>query len=147
MVWPIKEGNGKKWSNIWNLCCCYLRLPIAGIMLLKLYCILRGSETRWCSSHGLLMLGGQGCKIPLDLHMEHITKTLRNLSANVPGSIDRIGKLINVQWKRVLKSFSVPDNKLRVQIIHFGPSNNIDSYIQETGRGERDGNYCKALLL
>jgi len=33
------------------------------------------------------------------------------------------------------------------KIIHYGPPNDIHSYIQETGRGGRDGNYIVATLL
>ena len=70
----------------------------------------------------------------------------------------------SVMKERVLKTFSAKDSKLRVviattafglgidipdirQIIHFGPPNDLDSYIQETGRGARDDKYRKAILL
>ena len=31
--------------------------------------------------------------------------------------------------------------------IHWGPPNDLDAYVQETGRGGRDGKPCKAVLL
>jgi len=33
------------------------------------------------------------------------------------------------------------------RIIHYGPPNGVHSYIQETGRGGRDGNLTGAVLL
>jgi superfamily II DNA helicase RecQ len=31
-------------------------------------------------------------------------------------------------------------------VIHWGPSNDIESYVQETGRGGKDGRPAKAIL-
>lgn len=33
------------------------------------------------------------------------------------------------------------------RVIHFGPPDNTESYIQETGRCGRDGSHCEAILL
>ena len=33
------------------------------------------------------------------------------------------------------------------KVIHWGPPNDLDAYVQETGRGSRDGKPCKAILL
>ena len=63
----------------------------------------------------------------------------------------------------ILESFSNPDGMLRVviatiafgmgldcpnvrRIIHWGPSNDVEAYIQETGRAGRDGESAEALL-
>ena len=93
------------------------------------------------------------------------TEPLGNPDLHVFRLVDMFhGAATTAMKERVLKSFSVTESKLRVviattafglgidipdirQIIHFGPPNDIDSYIQETGRGARDGKYCKALLL
>lgn len=39
------------------------------------------------------------------------------------------------------------DCKAVRQVIHFGPSKNIESYAQETGRAGRDGSHSRAFLL
>ena len=31
-------------------------------------------------------------------------------------------------------------------VVHWGPPNDLDSYVQESGRGGRDGNLCTATL-
>ena len=66
--------------------------------------------------------------------------------------------------ERVLNSFSALGGKLRIviattafgldvdvpdihQIVHWGPPDSLDSYVQETGCGARDGSRCKAVLL
>ena len=63
----------------------------------------------------------------------------------------------------ILNSFSSPHGTLRVviatiafgmgldcpnvrRIIHWGPSNDIEAYIQETGRAGRDGEFAEAIL-
>lgn len=33
------------------------------------------------------------------------------------------------------------------EIIHWGPVNDLESYVQETGRGGRDRNICSAAIL
>ena len=65
---------------------------------------------------------------------------------------------------RIIASFSNSSSPLRIiiatvafglgidfadidKIIHFGAPEDIDMYIQETGRGGRDGRQCQALLL
>lgn len=65
---------------------------------------------------------------------------------------------------QILKSFNTEESPLRVviatiafgmgvdckgvrQVIHFGATDDIESYIQETGRGGRDGKPSLALLL
>lgn len=64
----------------------------------------------------------------------------------------------------ILKNFSVPNSPLRVlictiaygmgvdcsnvkQIVHWGPSDSIEAYIQESGRAGRDNSQACALLL
>ena len=64
----------------------------------------------------------------------------------------------------ILTSFKISDSHLRIvistiafgmgvdcpnvrQVVHFGPSSDIESYIQETGRAGRDGQLALALLL
>ena len=72
-------------------------------------------------------------------------------------------KITDDQKSAILASFSNPDGKCRVlfatiafgmgvnipnirMIIHYGPSHNIEEYVQECGRGGRDGLQCHALL-
>ena len=38
---------------------------------------------------------------------------------------------------------NIPDIQ---RVIHYGPSKNIEEYVQESGRGGRDGNQCHAVL-
>lgn len=33
------------------------------------------------------------------------------------------------------------------RVIHDGPSESVDSYVQETGRGDRDGQLCEVLIV
>ena len=64
----------------------------------------------------------------------------------------------------VLKSFSNPDGDVCIlfrtiafgmgincqnltRVFHFGPSQDIDGYVQESGRGGRDGEMCTAVLV
>ena len=64
----------------------------------------------------------------------------------------------------IVRAFSLPNGNLRIviatiafgmgldcpnvrQVIHWGPSHDIESYVQETGRGGRDGFLSCALLF
>ena len=64
----------------------------------------------------------------------------------------------------ILRTFCTDTSKLRIliattafglgvdcpdirRVIHWGPPNDLDAYVQETGRGGRDGKPCKAILL
>lgn len=66
--------------------------------------------------------------------------------------------------KQILESFCNPNGKLRVvvstvafgmgldcpnvrKIIHWGPSADLEGYVQETGRGGRDGEPCSATIF
>ena len=66
--------------------------------------------------------------------------------------------------KQIVKSFCDPNGRLRIvvstvafgmgldcpnvkEIIHWGPSCELVNYIQETGRGGRNGELCLATIL
>ena len=66
--------------------------------------------------------------------------------------------------EKIVTSFTKKDSQLRLVIatisfgmgldcpnvrliVHYGPSENIEDYVQETGRGGRDGGNCCTLLL
>ena len=66
--------------------------------------------------------------------------------------------------EQVIKNFCVPHGKLRVviatiafgmgldcpdvkEVLHWGPAEDIESYVQATGRAGRDGSLCRAHLL
>lgn len=72
-------------------------------------------------------------------------------------------KITDQQKAAILESFSKPDGICRVMfatiafgmgvnipdihmVIHYGPSRNIEDYVQECGRAGRDGNSCHAVL-
>ena len=66
--------------------------------------------------------------------------------------------------EHIVKSFCSPRGRLRVvictvafgmgldcpnvhQIIHWGPAEDLEGYVQQTGRGGRDGDLCLATLF
>ena len=66
--------------------------------------------------------------------------------------------------EHIVKSFCSPHGRLRVgictaafgmgldclnvrQIIHWGPAEDLEGYVQQTGRGGRDGDLCLAILF
>ena len=66
--------------------------------------------------------------------------------------------------EKVMASFKTPGSKLRIviatiafavgvdcpdirQVLHYGPPNLVEEYIQDTGRAGRDGLPSKAILI
>lgn len=73
------------------------------------------------------------------------------------------GATCNENQEHIIKSFTEADGVVRVvvatiafgmgldspnvqSVIHWGAPNDMDMYVQETGRGGRDGSLCRALL-
>ena len=72
-------------------------------------------------------------------------------------------KFASVSMKKIIASFTKPDGELRTvvatvafsmgldapnirKIIHWGPPGDLEMYLQQTGRGGRDGEQCVAVL-
>lgn len=66
---------------------------------------------------------------------EHVMEQFRDSAGHLRVLIATIAYGMGVSCKSVTR------------VIHFGPSKTIEAYIQESGRGERDGEKCSTILL
>ena len=71
------------------------------------------------------------------------TKT--NVKANILKSFCCIGSHLRIVIATIAFSMGLDIPDLR-QVIHWGPSDDLENYIQETGRAGRDGKLCCAVL-